>query len=799
IHQGQEQAEDDQWIGIPRLPEPTALAGAKVLTDSFDEIARLYVVGGLTPDGPSGTVWEIPLATKPETQGLLARARGYAREIAGEQVPPRPEWTRTSMQNVDNEPVNPYPEGLVAPIVRQRENRYATKQALYILGGWRPSPDGQLHPSRAVWRYTPGENTRAGWERLEDGPADLALFSGVPVGPAHVLLLADREAQPVSGPAGLVNQEPDAFLTYHIYTRQWTDLTGGGEIRGGTIFPADEGFAWIGRREVRGMLSDGGDELVSVMVGAADEGELEYAKKHFIWLDFVVIGLYIVAMIAVGSYFAKKEKNTEDYFLGGRKIPWWAAGLSIYATGISAISFMAIPAQTYAMNWSYICLGIFPPITVAIAAYLFVPLLRGLQITTIMEYFEMRFGKMVRTLSSLLLIFAQVGARMTVVLLLPSLALSAVTGWNVYACVLAMGVLATVYTVMGGISAVIWTDVAQEIVIFGGAMLSLGIIAFSVEGGLGGIVEIGMDYNKFRSLDFSWDLTVGTVWVFTIWAVGDLFARLGQESMQRAFSTRNVKTAKRSMLTSAVISIPGTLLFYFLGAALFAYYHQHPTRLDPTLQTDGTFPLYIAQQLPAGVAGLIIAGLFAASMSTLDSAMNTVATVITRDWFAVFNKDADERRRLYVARWLTVLAGGIGTGLTLYLASMEVRSLWETFSELTGLLGGGFGGIIVLALLTRRANSFGAIVGAILGTLAMWTVKAKFFGYVSFFMYGTFALAISVSTGYLLSLLTNPLIRRKDLTDLTVWTLRRGEPVTEPAPEPAQDKPTTAPSEQETR
>ncbi|MGC9453253.1 MAG: sodium:solute symporter family transporter [Phycisphaerae bacterium] len=807
--------EDDVWKGLHNLPEPLAFASAKVMQDDYSEDFHLYVVGGYRPPAPDEEAADsetrptaatqtseddkseqaVPLITLPvedntegtlsdviyrcllpkkiEYTGVINRVKAVVRSIREDARQRRPDWETVHNRTPDGEEVSPLSGGVMLSMLAVSRSEWAFKNVLYVTGGMQLAEDGQgyvQHPD--VWRFAPGDMSRDGWYKMHDLPPNLAAYDAVEVGPSHMLVLAEKNSTSARTLNEVARRDAaNSFFSYHRITETWVDLTGGEPVHGGEMFKSGEDFIWIGLSKVRGLVAaDEGRTLQDVIVGGAEKGKLEYKARHFSSVDFLVIGLYIVVMMWVGTRAARRDRDTDDYFLGGRKIPWWVAGVSIYATGISAISFMAIPAKTYSLDWSYICLGIFPPFLVFIAAYTFVPLLRGLNITTMMEYMEMRFGKSVRTLNTLIMVIIQIGGRMSVTLLLPAIALSAVTGWNIYACVLVMGVLATIYTVVGGISAVIWTDFAQVCVIFGGAILSFVLICWNVDGGLGGVIDIGMNFDKFRSFDFAWDFTVPTFWVFTVWALADLFGKLGQEGMQRAFSTKDVSSARKSMITMAILSVPGTLLFYALGAALFAYYHQNPGDLNPNLKTDATFPLFIAQQLPVGVAGLVIAGLFAAAMSTLDSGMNSVATVITRDFYAAFRKDTSEAERLKVARWITLIAGSIGTLLALYMASFELPSLWDTFSKIMGLIGGGFGGVIVLALLTKRTNTAGALIGTIFGTIMMISLEAKVFGFrVSFFMYGTLSMAICIITGYFFSLITPT--KPKDLTGLTLWTI----------------------------
>lgn len=604
------------------------------------------------------------------------------------------------------------------------------RSVLHVLGGSGDASEGDLHA-----RWQSRASIGSGWAPRATPHA--ALRSAVPFGASHILAQTDQ-----------------GLLLYHTFTDTWVPLLGGAEQERGRLLVGPDGAAFRYRPTADGAM--------------VERLSLASALPGFGWVNLSVVVVYLLSLMWIGGYFAKREKTTEDYFLGGRRVPWWAAGISIYATGVSAISFMAIPAKTYATDWTYISQGILPPIVTFIAAYLFVPMLRRLNITTVMEYKGLRFGPSLRYAASFLLIAAQIGGRMSVVLLLPAIALSAVMGIDTITAVLLMGVIATAYTVLGGIHAVIWTDVLQVVVMFGGAILSLAIIAWGVDGGPAEALRVADDFAKFRSFDFTWDFTTATVWIFTIWGIADLFNRVGQESMQRAFATKGIKEARRSLITCALISVPGTLIFYALGSALFAHYHGRPEELDPTLATDAVFPLFIATNLPIGVAGVVIAGLFAASMSTLDSGMNAVATVFVTDFYRLFRRDAPERTRLRMARWITVLSGAAGTGMAVGLAALNQRSLWDTFTIIMGLIGGGFGGVMVLGMMTRRANTIGTWIGVLAGTGAVAAVK--FYTPVSFFIYGAIGMAVCIIVGYLASLATGG--ETKDLTGLTIWTPR---------------------------
>jgi len=314
-----------------------------------------------------------------------------------------------------------------------------------------------------------------------------------------------------------------------------------------------------------------------------------------------------------------------------------------------------------------------------------------------------------------------------------------------------MGFIATIYTVLGGIKAVIWTDVVQVIVLFGGALLCLGIIVFSIDGGLGGLMDIATTDDKTRIFDWSYDLTIPSVWLFLILAVADTVTwPRDQVMVQRVLSTKSDKEAGFSVWTLAAIVAPGSIMFFSLGTALYGFYKVNPEQLSPLLDLDATFPYFIASQLPMGITGLIIAALFAASMSTLDSSMNSVATIIVVDFYKRFKKNATDHASLVLAKWLTVATGVFGTVFALILSRYSMPSLFDTFIMLTGLLGGGFGGVYALGMFTRRATWQGACVGIVTSIFAALVVRA--YTDIHVLLYGGVAIITCIVVGYVVSL-----------------------------------------------
>lgn len=484
-------------------------------------------------------------------------------------------------------------------------------------------------------------------------------------------------------------------------------------------------------------------------------------------LDFVVLLTYLAGLIGIGFYFGRKETTTSDFFLAGQRIPWWAAGLSIFGTQLSAITFMAIPAKTYAEDWVYflaqICIILIAPVVV----YGFLPFFRRLNITTAYEYLEQRFNLAVRWFGSLSFILFQFG-RMGIVLALPAIALATVTGLNVYLCILIMGVIATFYTTLGGIEAVIWSDVLQVVVLLGGALISLILISTSVDGGLTAVIKQGQAAGKFHMLNWTWDATTTAVWVIL---GGNFLAMIvpygtDQSVIQRYLTTRTETAAACSIWTNALLTLPASLLFFFVGTALFVFYQTHPDALTPELATDAIFPWFIANELPVGIAGLVIAALFAASMSSVDSSMNSIATSVITDFYLRLVPASTDTHRLKLAKRLTIGLGVMGTTMALLIATFEVKSLWDLFLQIVGLFGGSLAGVFLLGLFTTRAHATGTLCGAIIGATVLFFVQQ--FTNLHFFLYAGIGILSCFITGYLLSLILPK--QTKSLQNLTVYT-----------------------------
>ena len=451
--------------------------------------------------------------------------------------------------------------------------------------------------------------------------------------------------------------------------------------------------------------------------------DLAESERNFGSANWVVLILYMGVLIGIGVFFSRRNKSAEDYFVAGKRVVWWAAGLSIFSTMLSAITYLSIPAKGYATNWTWFLFNMAIPIMAPVIIFCFLPFYRRLGIISIYEFLEMRFDSGLRKLGSASFAIFQL-ARMGIVILLPALALSAVTGWDVKYCIIAMGVLSTIYTVLGGIEAVIWTDVIQTIVLIGGALIAFFIIVGEVDGGFSTIYSEAARQSKFEMVNTDWKFISGidTIWVIIL---GGIFAQIlsygtDQAVVQRYLTTPTEKEAAKAIWTNALLSVPVSVLFFGVGTALFVYYQQQPANLEPISQIDQIFPHFILHQMPAGLAGLVIAGVFAAAMSSLDSSMHSIATAFTTDFLSK-GRDSDSILRL--AKLITLILGVLGTVSALYIASQDSKNLWDTLMGYVGLILGTLGGLFTLAIFTNRTASVHAWIGVGVAIVVLYLVK----------------------------------------------------------------------------
>ncbi len=544
-------------------------------------------------------------------------------------------------------------------------------------------------------------------------------------------------------------------LSYNTITGVWAKI---GELSKGSPVTT-HAFDFEGKTIIpSGEISPG--------IRTTDILQIEWTglDSSFGLVNYVVVFIYLIGMVGIGVYFSLRQKSTNDYFKGGGRVPWWAAGLSIFGTMLSAITFMAIPAKTYATDWAYFMLNMTIIITTPLISWLFIPFYNKLNITSAYEYLELRFNLLTRLLGSASFIIFQLG-RIGIVLFLPSIAISIVTGVDVRVCILVMGILSVIYTVMGGIEAVIWTDVVQVIVLLGGALLSFFLIISSLDGGFGEMMNVASQDNKFEMFNFSFDFTEPTFWVVIIGGIAANIITQGtdQSIVQRYITNPELKNSRKTLYTNAVLVFPASILFFGMGTALYVFFKTNPADVTPLLtNNDAIFPWYIVSQLLTGVSGLLIAAIFSAAMSSLSSSMNSGATAFCKDFYQRFIPTLDDVQLLKAAKWTTLVIGIVGTLIGLWMASSNVKSLWDEFQKVLGLFTGGLGGVFLLGMLFKRANGKGAVIGIIGSGIVQWAVAQ--YTDLNLLLYTMTGLLSCIIIGYLASLVLPEEERKEGLT-----------------------------------
>ena len=604
------------------------------------------------------------------------------------------------------------------------------------------------------WRYDPVDDR---WTRTADLERPVAAGSAVDIGASHVLVFSGSTGEHVERPVEDRPEFPTDVLAYHTITDTWTRFA---------TMPSGVVTTQVVRLGDRLVISTG-EVRPGVRTNRVQVMRLERSKIALGVVNAVVLIAYLGALVVMGIYFSKREKGTEDFFLAGRRIPWWAAGISIYATQLSAITYISTPAVAYASDWlvapGMLMILIMAPVVVK--AYL--PFFRRLGVTTAYEYLERRFDVSVRLFGSLSFIAFQL-VRMAIVVYLPALTLSTVTGLDVFVCIVLMGVLATIYTTLGGMEAVIWTDVLQAFVLLGG-MLGAIVIVVVETGGIGEVVEIASAGDKLNIWRGGTSLTELATWSIML---GTLALQFGpyttdQAVVQRYLTATDERAAARGVWLNGLLAVPFAWLFFALGTCLWVFFRSHPEMLTVGMQSDEIFPLFVARKMPVGMSGLVIAGVFAASMSSLDSSMHAISTAVTTDFYRRFRPQATDQSCLRLARFIIIVCGIIAVVVACVLATYDIRSLWFFFQRALGLLGSALVGLFMLGIFSTRANVPGVLIGSAASVAVL--VWVTFFTHVHFFLYAIIGIGVAVIVGTLASLVVGS--RPRDIDGLTWWTM----------------------------
>ncbi len=428
-------------------------------------------------------------------------------------------------------------------------------------------------------------------------------------------------------------------------------------------------------------------------------------------------------IVLFGASFYFKSKSPSAYTTGGGNIPGWVLGMSIFATFVSSISFLALPGKAYQSDWNGFVFSLSIPLAAYFGVRFFVPLYRRMNSVSAYAYLEERFGPWARGYASSCYLLTQL-ARTGSILYLLALPMNALFGWDIATIILVTGVAVMIYSMMGGLQAVVWTDAVQGIVLIGGALACLLVLLFSLPGGPTQLVELASSQNKFSLGSFDLDFTTSTFWMILVYGLFINLQNFGidQNYVQRYVTARSEKEAVNSTWLGGLLYIPVSFLFFFIGTALFAYYQSFPDQLPEALHhsdmADRVFPYFIVNGLPAGITGLLIASIFAAGMSTVSTSLNSGATVILSDFYLrFFRKGASEKDSMRV---LYVASGAIGIlGILTALAMTQVKSALDAWWALSSIFSGGMLGLFLLGVFVRRATNRHAIIGVIVGFLVI--------------------------------------------------------------------------------
>lgn len=553
--------------------------------------------------------------------------------------------------------------------------------------------------------------------------------------------LEQEEAMYMKHPAEWYRFNGD-LLIYHTLTDTWTVEARSERIAraGAAVVPYDGRWMVINGESKPGVRST---DVTTVKMGR---------RTNFGWINWSVLAIYLAGMLFLGYYFMRREGSSDDFFKGGGRIPWWAAGISIYATMLSAITYMAIPAKAYTTDWTYYPMLIMILVVSFPVIKYYLPFFRRLNVTSAYEYLEQRFNYATRLMASALFIVFMI-ARMALVIYLPSLALTTVTGIDIYMCIVLMSIITIVYCTMGGVEAVVWGDVIQGIILVGGALFAMFYLAFNTEGGIYGFFDLASQNDKFRLFDWSFDYTKATFWVVILGGLANnlISYTSDQTVIQRYLTTKDERSAGRSILMNGLMSAFISVAFYAIGTGLYTFFKTHPAELDYTMaNTDTIFPFFMMSQMPVGVAGLLIAAIFAATMSTISSNINSVSTAFTIDIYRKWRPLASDKSMLVVARRTCAVSGLIGMGLALLMATWNILSLLDYFNTILGLLSSGLGGLFIMGIFFPRIGARAALIGFIAGTAVVFYLN--YCTPMSFLLFGFIGMLVSVLVALFISL-----------------------------------------------
>lgn len=492
--------------------------------------------------------------------------------------------------------------------------------------------------------------------------------------------------------------------------------------------------------------------------------------------DLVMIILFLAGMAGMGVYFARRSRSTEAYFLGNRSFPGWAIGLSMLGTSISSVTFLALPAAAFVLDYRQLVPNLSMPVVALLAMWLIIPFFRSCTATSAFEYLEKRYGASLRLYAAASFIVIQL-LRLATILYLVAIPMAEMLGIGMATVIVVSGIVVGFYTVTGGIEAVIWTDVVQTIILLGGGILCLLLIVHALPGGFGEVFRVGAEFDKFSPGPLELNFSGRTLPVMILLGIVNFGTEYisNQNVVQRYIAAKSLSEARRATLMCAFMSVPTWLCFFFLGTCLFVYYKAFPNPEVARMIPDQVLPYFILNKTPPGVAGIIIAACLAAAMSSLSSSINAVSTIGTVDFLKRFRPECPDRTALRHARLYALLATLIMIAGAIGICYIPKESVNDMSLIVSSLFGGGMFAIFLLGFFSTRV-----------GNRAILTGLAAGLGFNLYMMLNSLgllpeALRCGVHS-YWTTILVNALLfliawaaswftpNRRDLTGLTVWT-----------------------------
>jgi SSS family solute:Na+ symporter len=428
--------------------------------------------------------------------------------------------------------------------------------------------------------------------------------------------------------------------------------------------------------------------------------------------DTLVIAAYMIVLVGIGIRVAGRQKTTDAYFVAGRSIPGWAAGLSLLATIITSVTFIAYPGAAYAGDWNLLVPGVLFVVVILAIGPVVVPFFRHAVSMSVYEYFGKRFGPAVRMYSSFAFAAGHF-AKMGFVFYLLALAVAGFTGWSIAFLIMGLGVITIFYTFIGGLRAVIWTDVAQGFLLWTGIAVTLVLLLLSPRARPGQMFHLLAVNHKLSLGSMSFDLTRPTFWTLALYGLFFYLQKYTayQTVVQRYLAARSDRSALRGVAMGASLCLPVWTAFMLIGSLLWAFYRLSGQSLPASItRPDQVFPYYMVTQMPTGVAGLFLAALFGAAMSMLASDLNCLGLILVEDFYSHFFPRHTDAQRLRFGKVAVVLCGFLAIAVALRLSSTHGSAL-ALYYAATAIVAGGLAGLFLLAFLSPRAGRFAAIAG----------------------------------------------------------------------------------------